>query len=1172
MRCDPLRLRLWGLLLVVLISRTSLGQAVYGSIWGTIGDASGAPIRSARVTVTSVEKNFAQVGETDSVGGYSITHLVPDTYNVRVEAPGFKLGIAQFVQVYADQDEKVDVNLVVGQSTDPASAQEGASLVNSFRANVSTSYSDQELQNLPVQNRAFTNLLLFVPGAARTPVLGQPRENLQLKGLPVRLNGFPLSAISFELDGTEIPTTIQGGIVVNPPLESLREMTITTQNPDIEFGQSAAVVNLQTASGTNQWHGSAFEYRQSGFGGAGPPDIPNLQEPALDERLNFFGGSIGGPIVRNRVFVFGDYQGDRRSSRQSRTVDVPTETVRDTCLNPQSAVCDLSEYGRQIYDAKNHHLFSNGIIPSSELSSSAVAILSLFPAPNTAGTPLTLNNFTGSGVETFDDDVFDTRVDYNATSKMRLFARYSFGDFREVSPPVLGNELGGIAFSGAGSAGTTNVRSHTLATGFDYQLTPTLVTDFRFGLGRFHSNELPFNYGTSPADMFGIPGLNFGDLFTSLLPDFEIPGPPQPRPTTPDFSRFGYSLLANGCNCPLFAAQQQFQWVNNWTKIHGRHIIKWGTDLRYVEGMRLANTIPSLRQVNGVPDFNLATQFNSASPAGRLIFGPSFTSVPGTQNTTGLGLATFLLGFVTGFDRSVNLTTLNSTPTPAERQRRWFFYGQDTFRVTPKLTLTAGLRWEIYFPQTVTGKDEGAWLDINTGLLEVGGYQATNLHGNVKNSLTNFAPQLGLAYAVNPRTALRAGYRRSFDIGLDSLIFGDNVSDNPPIVREQLVGSVPPNPAGPGFYLSNVPQLPNINVPTSGEIPLAPGVSANVVPGRVRLPTWDSWNVSFEHQFNATMVLNLAYVGNKGTHVAFDTASSYDINQAAVGLPKSATAPLQPFFNRFGWTQNINYFGANASSNFHSLQAELEKRFGHDFTFIAGYTWSKQLDFSPVYFNVNPRIGYGPSDFDRSHRISGEGVAELPIGSKKAILGNATGLLDRVVSHWSLATTAYWTSGQPFSPTYDSGTTRECQADRDTGPCQPNIVGPVRITGDRNSYFTTTNAVSLPSGVGNSPGAAVGPWERPAPGTLGDAGRNTLRGPSFLQCDFSLGKRIQIRESLALQFRWDVYNVFNKVNLGDPNPCVDCIASPIEVGAGQISSLAPGANQRQMQFALRVLF
>ena len=1168
-----MRLRLWGLFFVLLLaSRRSNGQAVYGSIWGTITDSSGSPIQNARVTVTSLGKNLVQVAETDSVGGYTISHLVPDTYNVRVEAPGFKIGAADFIQVYADQDEKVDVNLVIGQSSETALAQKGASLVNSFRANVAIGYTTQELQSLPVFNRAFTNFLLFVPGATRGSVLGQPRENLQLKGLPVRLNGFPLSASSFELDGTEIPMTIQGGLVVNPPLESLREMKVTTQNPDIEFGQSAAVINLQTASGTNQWHGSAFEYRQTGFGQASAPDIQNLPEPALDERINFFGGTIGGPLVRNRLFIFGDYQGDRRTSRESRAVDVPTQKVRDTCLNPASPVCDLSEYGRQIYDTKNQQLFAFGMIPTSELSQSAVSILSLFPAPNVAGTLGYLNNFTGSGVETFDDDVFDTRLDYGVNSRFKMFGRYSFGDFRQVSPAALGNELGGIAFNGAGSAGKSNVRSHTLAAGFDYQAAPTLVVDFRFGFGRFHSNELPFGYGTSPASQFGIPGLNFGDLFTSLLPDFEIPGPPQPSPTTPDFSRFGYSILANGCNCPLFASEQQFQWVNNWTKVHGRHIVKWGTDLRYVEGMRLANTIPSLRQVNGIPDFNLAAQFSAVSPAGRLIFGPAFTAVPGTQNSTGLGLATFLLGFATGFDRSVNLTSLNSTPIPEVRQRRWFFYGQDTFRVTRRLTFTYGLRWEIYFPQTVTGTAEAAWLNINTGILGVAGYQNTNLHGNVKNSLTNFGPQLGLAYAMNQKTAIRAGYRRSFDIGLGALIFGDNVTDNPPVVRDQLVGTVPPNPVGPGFYLTDVPPLPNINLPSSGEIPLAPGVPANLVPGRVRLPTWDSWNFSFEHQLTSSTVMSLAYVGNKGTHVSFDTGASYDLNQAVVGLPKSATAPSPPFFKRFGWTQNINYFGANASSNFHSLQAKFEKRFGNDFTVLADYTWSKLLDFSPVYFAVDPQLGYGPGDFDRRHRIAGTSVAELPLGNRKLLLGNAPGLLNRIVSHWSLANTAFWTSGPPFSPTYAAGSVRECQADRDTGPCQPNIVGPVHITGDRNAYFTTTNGVSLLAGVGNSPGAAIGPWQRPAPGTLGNAGRNTLRGPSYVQWDVSLAKRFLITETVAVQFRWDVYNVLNKVNLGEPNPCVDCIASPTQVGAGQITSLSPGANQRQMQFALRVVF
>jgi hypothetical protein len=187
-------------------------------------------------------------------------------------------------------------------------------------------------------------------------------------------------------------------------------------------------------------------------------------------------------------------------------------------------------------------------------------------------------------------------------------------------------------------------------------------------------------------------------------------------------------------------------------------------------------------------------------------------------------------------------------------------------------------------------------------------------------------------------------------------------------------------------------------------------------------------------------------------------------------------------------------------------------------------------------------------------------------------LGSASGLLNHVVNDWSLAGTAFWTSGDPFSPTYAGGITRECQADRDTGPCQPNIVGPVHITGDRNAYFTTTNGLSLPAGDTASPGAPVGPWQRPIVGTLGNAGRNVLRGPSFVQCDVSLAKRIQIREDMAFQFRFDVYNVFNKVNLGDPNPCVDCIASPIQVGAGQITSISPGASQRQIQFALRLIF
>jgi hypothetical protein len=234
----------------------------------------------------------------------------------------------------------------------------------------------------------------------------------------------------------------------------------------------------------------------------------------------------------------------------------------------------------------------------------------------------------------------------------------------------------------------------------------------------------------------------------------------------------------------------------------------------------------------------------------------------------------------------------------------------------------------------------------------------------------------------------------------------------------------------------------------------------------------------------------------------------------------------------------------------------LKKRFGDNFSFYASYTWSRLMDFNPIYFDQDPRLGYGSGDFDRRHVFSLTNVLELPFGRGQRFMGNAKGVENRLISGWSLSGTTLWTSGPPFSPTYNP---TSCARDRDTGPCQPNVVGTVHITGSRDGYFATAAPLL-------QPGETSGPWQRPLAGTFGNVGRNSLRGPSFYQTDLSLAKSVHLTESLDMQFRWDVYNAFNRVNLGQPFSCVDC------PNGGQINAPAIGAMQRQMQFALRIAF
>ena len=425
-----------------------------------------------------------------------------------------------------------------------------------------------------------------------------------------------------------------------------------------------------------------------------------------------------------------------------------------------------------------------------------------------------------------------------------------------------------------------------------------------------------------------------------------------------------------------------------------------------------------------------------------------------------------------------------------ERQKRWFFYGQDTFRVTRKLVLNYGLRWEIYFPQSVTGKGAGGWVDLGTGLVNVAGFGNVNLQGNVKNNFTNFAPRLGIAYEVTPKTVVRLGYGRSFDIGVFGSNFGHTATQNLPVLIAQQIS--PSSNTASVFDLSKGPPAPDlITVPSSGQFPLPDQVAAFILPRKLRLPTLDAWNLTVQHQLTPTLSLAIGYVGNKGTHVFPSSSPHYDPNLATiVGFGSLDTNERKPFFKKFGWTQPISYFGSDASDNYNSLQVVAEKRFTRGDQFLAHYTWSKAMGYDSDYYAIDPKLNYGVDYTDRKHVLVLTNLVELPFGKGRALLGGVSPILNRIVGGWSLSGTMTWESGVPFSPSYSS-----CASDRDTGPCRPNLVGSVHVTGSRNGYFTTTGGVPLqPNGT---PGDTIGPWQRPAFGTFGSAVRNSLRGLAF---------------------------------------------------------------------------
>jgi outer membrane receptor protein involved in Fe transport len=1161
------------LALCTSISVPAWSQAVYGTVVGTVSSMSGKPIDGATITALSVEKGTRVRVTSNSSGLFTITHLLSDTYNIRAEAPGYVAREVQGEDVHADQDVNLSVQLEEGSGTGGVQLTKTKSFLKTDRADVATLLSVQEVQDLPNFVRNFTAFELLAPGALNSTILantGRPSQNPQ-QGLQIYQNGQHFSGSAFQLDGTDNRDPIAGLIVINPPLESISEIKITTQNFDAEFGQSlAGLVTAQTRSGSNTWHGSLFEFRHTDWAEASPPNLQNSNVTQNSFKINQFGGAFGGPIIANRVFIFGDYQGNRRALDFRKFSTVPTETTRSSCLDP-SRDCDLTDYGKAINypiikdDPKSGEQFECTIdgavthmcIPRAFVSSQAMNLLQLLPpanVPNPTDNILTFQNYTASGDEPWNDDEFDVRVDQNLSSKLKLFGRYSFFDSRIDADGIFGNLIGGTGLSSDNFAGASRSRNQSVSTGFDYVLTPRLTTDFRFGFYRYHVHVLQGGLGTTPANDAGIAGLNMGDSYTSGMPAFVIL---QPAAAVTSNIAFGYSQEVNNCNCPLLENEQQFQWANNWTKLYGSHNVKLGVDFRYAQNLR----VPSDRH-----------------RAGHLVF---------SQQTTGLGLASFLEGYASAFDRYVGTDF-----SAGERQHRYFFYGQDNWRVTSRFTLTFGLRWELYTPQSVTGTGQGGFLDVTTGLINVAGLDS-NLQGNVRDSFTNFAPRLGFAYHIRPHTVLRAAYGRSFDLGSLGAVFGDTVTQNLPVLKyEQFL------PDFPGQEVFNLRQpAPTRLVPpiVGGQIKLPNGVAANVLPTTIRIPTIDAWNVTIQQELSSKTSIELAYVANKGTRLFPEESSnqsktaSYNLNQATIqgfvdttnqslcvpnaqnvapNLPCiSVLSSRQPYYSVYGWTQLISYFGNNAGNSYESFQAKLEGRFTQGIQFRAAYTWSKGLGYAQDYFAIDPRVNFGPNDFDRTHSFVLSTLWELPFGRGKALFGNARGLRNRVVGGWELNTISYLYSGLPFTPTYAAS---ECAMDIDTGPCRPNRVGYVHNTGNRNGYFTVAGSPLTNSSFAAGP--AEGPWQRPASGIFGSAGRNSLRGPDFSNTDLTLLKNLNFTERFTVQFSAQITNLFNRVNLGLPNACVDCQPIGGLPTSAVITNLLNGATMRQLEFAFKLQF
>jgi hypothetical protein len=1187
-------------------SSSARGQAVYGSVIGSVTDSQGAAVAGAKVTVTSTTKGTTEEATTNESGNFTVTHLLPDTYRITIEAAGFKKQDIASVAVFADTASHADTQLEVGQVTQTVEVTGELPQLKTDRSDVAIEFNERYVQDLPVLNRNFTNFELLSPGTQKLVGWSHAATENPQGGGQIFVNGQHFSGTAFELDGTDNQDPILGIIVVNPNLEAVTETKITLQNFDAEAGKAVAGrVTVQTKSGSNDFHGSGFYYYRGSDQEARDPftNKPGVALPNATWKQ--FGGSIGGPIIKDKLFFFGDYQGTRQIAGLTNQLTIPTAEVQSSC-NPLTnaasttpGFCNLSQYlgtysgGGQVYnpassaalDGSGRTPFVGNLIPIGMISTQAANVLALFPTPSNVSTT---NNYIATGSGPFNQNAFDVRIDYVAPHGFDIFGRYSQDYFNLSGKGSLGI-LGAVGFGPGGLNGESTVHNYSLATGFTKAISPTLLTDFRFGYFKYNPQTNYSDAGTTPMNTLGIPGLNLGTPSTTGLASFFL----QQGGNNDQFSPFGDGLNVGRCNCPLTESEQQFQFVNNWTKIHGDHTIKFGADIRYAMNLR----VPSDANRTGILNFDSG----------------------GTSNggTGGLSLGTLLLGDVTGFQRFVS-SSLNA----AERQKRWFFFGQDTWRVTSKLTLSYGLRWEIYFPESVNGKGQGGFADFPDGVIKVAGYGPVGTNGNVANTYKAFGPRLGIAYQINSKTVVRLGYGRSFDIGVFGSNFGHVVTQNLPVLANQTISdsNLPANQGLPNvtnnrtavFTLTNGPPQFDFSgilgdISPQGTLPLL-GPAGNVVPRMrpniQRLPTLDAWNASVQRQLTKTISLEVSYIGNKGTHVFAGTGPSYNNNEVRVGagtnIVTAASCPSDancsaggfvatvPSLQRRPYPQfpaDLTWFGNDASSNYNALQVKAEKRFSSGLQLLAHYTYSHANAFDSTYYSANPRIAYGPDPFSRNNVFVVNSVYSLPVGKGQKFLGDSGRVMDLIVGGWQVSNTLNWSSGLPWTPSIG-----ECGQITDAGPCRPNIVsgqsfnvGPRKVNGvwydfvpvAPLSYGLTTADVGVDTCT--LPRPTSGEFALPACGAIGNSGIYRFHGPGAFSDDMSISKNFTITERVKAQFRFDAYNVFNHPILGfnssQGNLCVDCGGN-----AGQITDIendaSPGSpnGMRQLQFGVRVTF
>lgn len=1061
----------------ILLSGCLFSQFETSAVLGTISDSTGAVIASANVTLTAQRTGVVVTTLTNSNGVYEFLNVRPGLYTVSAEVPGFKRSVSDPFTVTVGARQRVGLALQVGEVTEVVTVSEAAALVEMDTSSRGTVIGSQQAVDLPLNGRAYADLTLLTPGtirALRGTNLGGARDaSYHVNGLRSSYNNFALDGVENNAYGTSNQGFSNQVVQLSP--DAVGEFRVITNNFSAEYGRAGgAVINAAYRSGTNNYHFTLWHFlRNRALNATGFFKPQTGEKPDLKQ--NQFGLSGGGPIVKNRLFFFADYEGLRQKQGNLFFADLPTQAMREGDF----AGVNL----RNPYDGSP---YVNGRVPVSLQTPFARRVIADLPIPNRPGTgPLGVgNNFETVGSFDVPDNKWNFKMDQFWNEKLTSFFRYSWRELNQFDPANVPGSSGG------NSNGNTYVNNYALAIGSTFTITPTSLLEARFGWTATEAGKVPVNFSEPHIqDTYGITGIERDERIGGGLNSQGVTG----------FTQFGRQ-----------SSNPQFQWPKVWnprvtySKMAGAHTIKAGWEYQAIN-----------------------TEINDLAPVyGQSTYNGRFSAAPGLETAMNpvANLADFFVGAQSQYQKS-NFAVLDY------RQRMNFFYVQDDWKVNQNLTLNLGVRYEYATPQWEANNQLGNF-DPTNGSLVFAKDGSMRDRSTIQPDRNNWGPRIGLAYNLGGKTVIRSAY------GISYVHFNRMGGENILGFTGPFVFAVSRNQIAPAAATAQTPicspgqnfltcfQRTEDGFPSGFNDPSLYNTRTtrvNYIPADTPSPYVQNWHLTIQRDLGNQFLLDVGYVGNRGVNQLV----LGDFNQADPNLPgQNIQLDLRRPYQDFSFIQTA-FAGGNTF--YHGLQMKIEKRYGNGLYLLNSYTWSKAIDNAAghleTYNGNNSRVNFrdigserGLSGYDVRHNNVTSLIYEMPFGRGRKWGSDWNPVVNSMLGGWRTTLISTMRSGFPITIVYSpSAAFQVCSS------CsyRPNTTGPVQDNSyDPLNWFINGN-IQIPTDVTQP---------------FGNLGRNPGRMEPFYQSDFGLYKEFLLpREGSRVEFRSEFFNLFNQTNFAAPN-------------------------------------